>query len=232
MALANEKTLRRLTRVWVPDILGTAVTDSRLLPMFPLGLALLPGMALPLRIFEPRYLQMYADIIDGDREFGVVLIERGIESQDDNPTYDMGCIAYIVGSGLHEDGNIALVAIGRNRLQVVEWQESDPYPVALIEELEDEPLSEAGMTSLESAANRLPELLQSAAELNPELEAKPPDLSDDPVQAIYQLAQLAGLQAFDLQKVLETETTDGRADLVDELMSETMEMIELQLEME
>ena len=44
--------------------------------MFPLGVTLLPGMALPLRIFEPRYLQMYADIIDGDREFGVVLIER------------------------------------------------------------------------------------------------------------------------------------------------------------
>lgn len=213
-------------------MLGTDVTESRLLPMFPLGLTLLPGMALPLRLFEPRYLQMYADIIDEDREFGVVLIQRGIESRDDNPTYDVGCVAYIVGSGIHEDGTLALVAIGRNRLRVVDWQESDPYPVALVAELEDDPLSDDGMASLESAADRLPALLQIAAELNPELDAETPDLSEDPVQALYQLAQLAGLQAFDLQKVLEAETTDGRAALVDELMAETVEMIELQLQME
>lgn len=200
--------------------------------MFPLGSTLLPGMALPLRLFEPRYLKMYADIIDEDREFGVVLIERGSESRDDNPTYDVGCTAYIVGSGIHEDGTLALVAVGRHRLRVVEWQESDPYPLATIEDLDDDPLTEEGMRSLEAAANRLPTLLAVAAELNPELNAAAPELSEDPIEAIYQLAQLAGLQAFDLQRVLETEPTDRRAELVDELMSETMEMIQLQLSME
>jgi hypothetical protein len=197
--------------------------------MFPLGLTLMPGMALPLRLFEPRYLQMYSDVIDEAREFGVVLIERGIESSDSNTTYDVGCVAYIVGSGLHEDGTIAIVALGRNRLRVVEWQQSDPYPRAIVEDLDEEPLTEDGMQFLESAANRLPGLLAVAAELNPELEASPPDLSEDPVQAIYQLAQLAGLQAFDLQRILEADPTDSRAELVDELMSETVEMIQLQL---
>jgi len=197
--------------------------------MFPLGLTLMPGMALPLRLFEPRYLQMYSDVIDEAREFGVVLIERGVESSDANTTYGVGCVAYIVGSGLHEDGTIAIVALGRNRLRVVEWQQSDPYPRAIVEDLDDDPLTEDGMQFLESAANRLPGLLAVAAELNPELEAAPPDLSEDPVQAIYQLAQLAGLQAFDLQRVLETDPTDSRAELVDELMSETVEMIQLQL---
>jgi hypothetical protein len=189
----------------------------------------MPGMALPLRLFEPRYLQMYSDVIDEAREFGVVLIERGIESSDSNTTYDVGCVAYIVGSGLHEDGTIAIVALGRNRLRVVEWQQSDPYPRAIVEDLDEEPLTEDGMQFLESAANRLPGLLAVAAELNPELEASPPDLSEDPVQAIYQLAQLAGLQAFDLQRILEADPTDSRAELVDELMSETVEMIQLQL---
>lgn len=210
-------------------MLGTVLSDTRLLPMFPLGLTLMPGMALPLRLFEPRYLQMYSDIIDEKREFGVVLIERGIESSDANITYDVGCLAYIVGSGLHEDGTIAVVALGRHRLRVVEWEESDPYPRAIVEDLDDDPLSEEGMQYLESAANRLPGLLAVAAELNPELEADAPDLSEDPIQAIYQLAQLAGLQSFDLQRVLEADPTDRRAELVDELMSETVEMIQLQL---
>ena len=198
--------------------------------MFPLGTTLLPGMALPLRLFEDRYLQMYADIIDGDREFGVVLIERGIESRDDNPTFDVGCLAYVVGSGLHEDGTIALVAIGRKRLRIEDWLPSDPYPRAMATPLDDDPLSDVGMSSLQSAADQLPELLAVAAELNPEFEASAPGLSDDPVQAVYQLAQLAGLQSLDMQKVLEAETSDERAALVDALLAETVELIRMQLE--
>lgn len=203
----------------------------RQIPMFPLGATLLPGMALPLRLFEDRYLRMYADIIDNEREFGVVLIERGIESRDDNPTFEVGCTAYILGSGLHEDGTIALVALGRSRFRVVEWLPSDPYPLAVIEDLVDEPLSTDGMTSLQSAADQLPTLLAVAAELDPALEAKEPTLSDDPMQAVYQLAQLAGLQSFDLQRVLEAESSDARAGLVDSFMADSVELIRLQLGM-
>jgi Lon protease-like protein len=172
---------------------------------------------------------MYEDIIDNDREFGVVLIERGTESGEDNLTYDVGCTAYVVGSGIHEDGTIALVALGRSRLEVTEWLESDPYPLATVEILGDDPLSEEGMRSLESAADRLPGLLAVAAELNPQLEAEAPELSEDPIQAIYQLAQLAGLQAFDLQKVLEASNSDERSALVDSFMSDAVELMQLQL---
>lgn len=198
--------------------------------MFPLGVTLLPGLALPLRLFEERYLRMYADIIDDEREFGVVLIERGAESRDDSPTFAIGCVARILGSGLHEDGTIALVALGMRRLQVIEWRPSDPYPRARVAELEDDPLTETGMKSLESAADQLPGLLTMAAELNPELGSGVPQLSEDPVHAIYQLAQLSGLQTLDLQKVLEAETSDERAALVTELMADVSELMRLQLE--
>ena len=50
----------------------TAVT-----PMFPLGMVLLPGSPLGLRVFEPRYLTMLEEVLAGDGAFGVVLIERG-----------------------------------------------------------------------------------------------------------------------------------------------------------
>lgn len=199
--------------------------------MFPLATPLLPGMALPLRLFEERYLQMYADIIDEERQFGVVLIERGIESRDDNPTFDVGCTAYVVGSGVNDDGTLALIAIGRKRIRVDEWLPSDPYPRAMVTEIDDDPLTDSGMRSLQAAADQLPGLLAVAAELNPEFEASAPGLSDDPVQAIYQLAQLAGLQSLDLQKVLGAETSDQRAALVDDLITETVELIRLQLEM-
>jgi Lon protease-like protein len=202
----------------------------RELPMFPLGSPLLPGMVLPLRLFEPRYLQLYADIIDAAREFGVALIERGIESRDDATTFDVGCVATIVGSGINDDGTIGLITVGRQRIRVDAWLEPDPYPRAMVADLDDEPLSEDGLHAVRSAADRIPDLLRTAAELNPEVNTEVPELADDPSLAMYQIAQLSGLQTLDLQEVLESPSADSRALLVKEKMEETLELIRLQLE--
>src|SRR5665213_2195919 len=52
---------------------------TSIMPMFPLSSVLFPGAALPLRIFEDRYRHLVADVMTGDRAFGVVLIARGSE---------------------------------------------------------------------------------------------------------------------------------------------------------
>jgi len=200
--------------------------------MFPLGSPLLPGMVLPLRLFEPRYLQLYADIIDTTREFGVVLIERGIESRDDAATFDVGCVARIVGSGVNEDGTIGLITVGRQRIRVEDWLDPDPYPRAMITDLDDAPLSDDGLNAVRGAADRMPDLLQIAAELNPDVSTEVPELADDPGLAMYQIAQLSGLQALDLQEVLESPSADSRARVVRNKVEETMDLIRLQLEVD
>ena len=43
-------------------------------PMFPLGCVLFPSAVLPLHVFEPRYMALVHTCLEGDREFGVVLI--------------------------------------------------------------------------------------------------------------------------------------------------------------
>ncbi len=199
--------------------------------MFPLGTALLPGMILPLRLFEDRYLRMYADIVDGDREFGVVLIERGTESGPDSLTFDVGCTARIIGSGIHDDGTIALVSVGRGRFHINEWLEPDPYPRAVVTDLIDDPLSDSGLRTVREAQDLIPALLEAAARLNPEVETEMPDLADDPALAMYQVAQLAGLQAIDLQHVLEAPSADARAVLIEEKVKDAIELIRLQLDM-
>jgi len=45
---------------------------SSLLPIFPLELVLLPGVPLPLHIFEPRYKEMIAECLAQKKPFGVV----------------------------------------------------------------------------------------------------------------------------------------------------------------
>ncbi|MCK5724108.1 MAG: LON peptidase substrate-binding domain-containing protein, partial [Gammaproteobacteria bacterium] len=47
------------------------------IPLFPLDAVLFPGGVLPLRIFEPRYLDMISDCMKSESRIGVVLIEEG-----------------------------------------------------------------------------------------------------------------------------------------------------------
>ena len=53
----------------------------REIPLFPLGAVLLCGGKLPLRIFEPRYLDLVGRCLKTDTGFGVVLIRAGRETR-------------------------------------------------------------------------------------------------------------------------------------------------------
>ena len=199
--------------------------------MFPLGVSLLPGMVLPLHLFEPRYLEMYRDIVDDDRRFGVVLIERGPDSRDDNPMSEIGCVARIMGSGLHDDGTISLVTIGEGLIRVNRWLRSDPYPKAEVSPIETAPPSRRGVEAIAAAKHGIVKLIALASELDPSFDPSAPDLSTDPGEAGYQIAQIAGFQAFDNQRIIEAPDGDTRAELILELVEDQIELIELQLGM-
>ncbi|MGZ4700329.1 MAG: LON peptidase substrate-binding domain-containing protein, partial [Ilumatobacteraceae bacterium] len=68
-----------------------------IVPMFPLGTVLLPGVVLPLHVFEPRYQQLVRDCLDAsEHEFGVVLIDRGSEVGGGDSRLPIGVIARLV----------------------------------------------------------------------------------------------------------------------------------------
>ncbi len=199
--------------------------------MFPLSTPLLPGSVLPLYLFEPRYLELYRDIVDQDRLFGVVLIERGRDSGGEDTRFDYGCVARMVGSATHENGQVSIVTVGTTRLRVVEWEAPRPYPHAVVELLEDDQLTSEDLELLEEARTHLLKLKALFSELGADVGVDPPEFSDEPVTAMYQMAQLAGLQALDLQRVLETETSRERARLVRDLIADQVELVQLQLEL-
>lgn len=199
--------------------------------MFPLGTPLLPGSVLPLYLFESRYLQLYEDIVDTDRLFGVVLIERGRDSGGEDTRFGYGCVAHMVGSATHENGTVSIVTVGTNRLRVIEWEQPRPYPSAVVEVLDDDELTAGGLGLLEEASGHLLKLKALFSELGADVGVDPPELSEEPATAMYQMAQLSGLQALDLQRVLESDVTDERALLIRDLIADQVELVQLQLEL-
>src|SRR4051812_50093829 len=101
------------------------------MPMFPLGTVLLPGMVLPLHVFEPRYQQLVRDCLDAPpHEFGVVLIDRGSEVGGGDTRSDVGVVAQMLQVVALEGNRFALVAGGAPPWRVPQWVAGDPHPRA------------------------------------------------------------------------------------------------------
>jgi Lon protease-like protein len=91
------------------------------LPIFPLPtVVLFPNVFLPLHIFEPRYRQMVAESLAGDRIIGMVLLRPGYEDEYEGapPVYATGCSALITHADQLEDGKYNLVLRGLEKFSI------------------------------------------------------------------------------------------------------------------
>lgn len=191
---------------------------TRELAMFPLGSVLLPGMPLPLRVFEPRYVALLSAVLgESDREFGVVLIERGSEVGGGDARFTVGTVASIVTVEIGE-GLIVLLARGTERFEVVDWLEEDPFPRARVRELAPLAIESDDLEPLAAAERVVRNTLTRHSEF---VELRwPADvvLSDDPGERLWQLAGIAPIGSLDQQALLRSPTA---AELIARLVAET-----------
>jgi uncharacterized protein len=120
---------------------------GEMLPLFPLGMVLYPGMILPLHIFEERYRQLVLDLLDGPepRRFGVIAIRKGRETgiEGVHSLYEIGCTATLRRVERHEDGRFNVITVGTQRFKLLRLDETRPYFQGEIELLADDVLDPA-----------------------------------------------------------------------------------------
>jgi Lon protease-like protein len=115
---------------------------GEMLPLFPLGAVLYPGMLLPLHIFEERYRQLVRDLLDGPepRRFGVIAIRKGRETGIGgvHSLYEIGCTATLRRVERHDDGRFDIVTVGTQRFRLGGLDEMRPYLQGEVELLAEE----------------------------------------------------------------------------------------------
>jgi Lon protease-like protein len=105
---------------------------NSLLPIFPLDLVLLPGVPLPLHIFEPRYKEMIAECLERKKPFGVVRASSG-------GVADIGCTAEIMSvTKKYDDGRMDILTRGVERFEVIHVNEDRAFLQAEISVVQDE----------------------------------------------------------------------------------------------
>lgn len=103
-----------------------------LIPLFPLGLVLLPHMDLPLHIFEERYKTMINECLENRQVFGIVFFD-GADIQT------IGCTAEIQSVvKQYDDGRMDILTRGDKRFIIKDMDESRTFLQARVLFFEDE----------------------------------------------------------------------------------------------
>ncbi|SEK20312.1 hypothetical protein SAMN05444583_10137 [Rhodococcus maanshanensis] len=206
------------------------------LPMFPLGSVLLPGELLPLQVFEPRYLEMVADLTESPdrRRFGVVLITRGHEVGGGDERTDVGTVARIIDCERVQGGRLLLGCVGENRIRVRRWLPDDPYPRADVEPWPDEGTDYASDSFDEIGAlvDELGGLLSRSAAVRgipvpgfPRLDELPGGVGD----RIYALAASLPLVAVDRLRLLSAPGPGERLTVLAEALGDVIAAVRFRL---
>ena len=107
-------------------------------PIFPLRTILFPGSKLPLRIFEPRYLDMVSHCMRSNIEFGIVL-SRKVPQPGMLETYATGTLAKIIDWNQGDDGLLGITTLGTNKFELLSMtKQEDGLNIGEIRILEKE----------------------------------------------------------------------------------------------
>jgi uncharacterized protein len=107
-------------------------------PLFPLpNVVFFPHILLPLHVFEPRYRQMVADVLEGDRLIATALMQPGwdrLHPGENSPVHQTVCLGRISVEDRLPDGCYNLVLAGLSRARIIEEkQEGTAYRVGRLE---------------------------------------------------------------------------------------------------
>ncbi|MCE2511745.1 MAG: LON peptidase substrate-binding domain-containing protein [Acidimicrobiia bacterium] len=202
-------------------------------PMFALQSVLLPGLPLPLHVFEPRYVAMLDTVISTDAEMGAVLIERGREVGGGDVRCDVATMARVVETQELADGRLLVMALGVRRIRVRRWLPDDPYPCAETEDWPDEPEDEWSeapellrrLSGLVSEARSLASRLRFGSAPPEAAGPAPVDLGHDPSEASYRAVALTPLGPLDRYEVLCAPSASQRLAVAHRVVADAVELL-------
>jgi ATP-dependent Lon protease len=174
------------------------------IPLFPLGVVLIPDSPLPLHIFEERYKLMINMCLDEKIVFGIVYFNG-------NEVSHIGCTARILKLlKRYEDGRMDIITRGDKRFIIHELFDEKAYLQAGIEYFDD--IIETGRDDLRVLALKGLSLLEQLDKLTYTKERRRKVDLEDFKSISFLIAGCEGFTHEEKQKFLEMTSTYERLD--------------------
>jgi Lon protease-like protein len=186
------------------------------IPLFPLGLVLLPGMSLPLHIFEERYKRMISECWADGAPFGIVWF-------DGQTIRSVGCTARVIEVlQRYEDGRMDILTRGERRFFTEATVEEKPYLEADVRFIED-PQGSVDSEALRVMRALLAEL-HAAGFLSETVEGL---ASGDPQRLSFAIPALEGFTHAERQRFLEMTSATERLQKGVEALARILERVQV-----
>lgn len=196
------------------------------LPIFPLNVVLVPGLVMPLHIFEPRYRGLVQSLLDlpedQPREFGVIAVREGrsVETDGESALYPIGTTGILREAEELPDGRFNIVTTGGRRFRVTSVDISRPLATAMVEFL-DEPLGEGDPGLALAVARRFTayrQILGGRIVDDGDVEPDDTDLPADPTVLSYLVTAAMVLPTDERQALLGCHDTQTRLEMARSLL--------------
>ncbi|MDE0963525.1 MAG: LON peptidase substrate-binding domain-containing protein [Candidatus Latescibacteria bacterium] len=195
------------------------MADYATIPIFPLQIVVFPGEMVPLRIFEERYKQMFADV-RAARERGEVLQVGIILVEGSEVLAEVGCTV-VLEEVLeeHEDGRLNIITLGARRFRIEQVAGDKSYLEAWVEYVDDEEEAIDGVlqTRVIAGYQRLLELVEE--ESGAEVEGGDADNA-------FQIAQAVAVDLGGKQRLLAMTTENRRLEMLGEYFERLLPTLE------
>jgi Lon protease-like protein len=186
------------------------------LPIFPLGTVLFPGGALPLKVFETRYVDMTRECMKAGRPFGICLIRDGVEVGTPATPHEIGCLAVITDWDMQQLGVLQIKTRGTQRFRILSSHtEANGLIRAAAERIADDPA-----TGVRSEFTSCMVLLQAVLpKVPPELIPEPHDFNNA-AWLSNRLSEVLPIPMLAKQKLMELGDPDSRLEIIHKFLEQ------------
>jgi ATP-dependent Lon protease len=179
-------------------------------PLFPLGIVLLPGEAVPLHIFEERYKEMIGECLAEEREFGIIWLAE-------DELKEVGCAARISRVlERFDDGRLNILVEGTSPFRLERRIGELAYPAGDVEFLDDEP--DADEAALARTRSSYADLVEQVTDSRPE-----PEVLGQ--LGAYGMAATLDIAPSAKQALLELRSEPARLEQLEALFAEALQRI-------
>ncbi|RAV98410.1 endopeptidase La [Pseudochryseolinea flava] len=196
---------------------------------------LFPGVVIPITVGRQKSIKLVKKAYQGNRIIGVVAQKN---AQAEEPAiedlYRVGTVARIIKMLVLPDGNTTIIIQGKNRFEINEFVQEDPYLTAKIT-LQTEPTMNVDGKEAKALTQSLKDAATKVLKLNPEIPQEAQVALDNISSMsflVHFLSSNLNVEVVDKQKILETQNIIDRGTLLLQYMLKDIQMLEIKHEIQ
>lgn len=196
---------------------------------------LFPGVVIPITVGRQKSIKLVKKAYQGNRIIGVVA-QKNPQAEEPavDDLYRTGTVARIIKMLVLPDGNTTIIIQGKNRFEVKEFLQEDPYLTASIE-LKPESTSTVSARESKALIQSLKDAATKILKLNPEIPQEAQVALDNISSLsflVHFLSSNLNAEVSDKQKILETHNLNERGTLLLQYMMKDIQMLEIKSEIQ